>query len=187
MNEQQSLQLIHQMIANARGQIKDDGYFYLLWGWLIVSASLIHYGLLDLDQPLFIGGIWIIALTIGVIASYIVGKRRAKQTQVRPYTLDLVLYLWIGLGSCFFLILGMAFTATLTFEVAYPLFMMLYGLGAFISGGVLRFSPLIFGAIGAWLLTIIAFFVPFDIQLLLLASSIVSAYLVPGYLLRRRS
>ena len=116
---------------------KYRGYFYLLWGWLIVSASLIHYGLLDLDQPLFIGGIWIIALTIGVIASYIVGKRRAKQTQVRPYTLDLVLYLWIGLGSCFFLILGMAFTATLTFEIAYPLFMMLYGLGAFISGGVL--------------------------------------------------
>ena len=62
--------------------------------------------------------------------------------------------------------------------VVYPLIISLYGMGTFISGGILKFKPLIIGGIACWIISIIAFFVANEYVLLLTALSIIIAYLI---------
>ena len=71
--------------------------------------------------------------------------------------------------------------------LAYPLIIALYGLGTFAAGRALRFRPLIWYGAACWLLTTVAFRVEFETQLLLLiAAAMLSAYIVPGHLLRNQ-
>ena len=68
--------------------------------------------------------------------------------------------------------------------VAYPLIMVIYGIGTWVSGGILKFAPLIIGGVICWILAGMAFYFPFNIQLLLLAMSILLSYIIPGHLLK---
>lgn len=53
----------------------------------------------------------------------------------------------------------------------------------FVSGGYLRFKPLIIGGICNWIIAIVATYVEFDIQLLLLALAVLVGYIIPGHML----
>lgn len=66
----------------------------------------------------------------------------------------------------------------------YPFFILFYGLGTFISGKLLQFTPLVIGGIFNWVLAIACVFVPFDYQLLLAAAAILTSYIIPGYLIK---
>ena len=68
----------------------------------------------------------------------------------------------------------------------YPMVMMVYGVWLYVSGGALRFKPLMIGGVINWALAIAAFFADFQIQLLLLAAAVLLGYIVPGYMLKSR-
>jgi hypothetical protein len=93
-----------------------------------------------------------------------------------------MMFTWIAFGASLFIVLTLG--GKVGWEVTYPVVILLYGIGTFISGGVLRFLPLILGGIACWVISCIAFFVSFDIQLLLLAGSLLVAYIIPGHLLK---
>ena len=64
--------------------------------------------------------------------------------------------------------------------------MMVYGCWLYISGGALRFKPLMIGGVINWLLAAASFFVDFKMQLLLLATAVLLGYIIPGYMLKSR-
>jgi hypothetical protein len=64
--------------------------------------------------------------------------------------------------------------------------MLIYGTWLFISGGALKFRPLIFGGIINWVIGAIAFFADFEQQLILLALAVLLGYILPGHLLKSR-
>jgi len=64
--------------------------------------------------------------------------------------------------------------------------MMVYGIWLFISGGTIRFKPLMIGGIINWILAMAAFFVSFDQQLLLLALAVLLGYIIPSYLFKKK-
>jgi hypothetical protein len=66
----------------------------------------------------------------------------------------------------------------------FPFFIMLYGLGTFVSGKLLQFTPLVIGAIVAWVLAIVAAYLPNEYQLLCGAGAIMVSYIIPAHLLR---
>ena len=68
----------------------------------------------------------------------------------------------------------------------YPIIIVLYGIGTFVSGGALKFMPLKAGGIVCWILAVIAIRVDFEYQLLLIAAAVLIAYLIPGYLLKQK-
>ena len=45
---EQSLQVIQSMIEKAKNQFSENGYLYLLWGWVIFIASAGQFILLNL-------------------------------------------------------------------------------------------------------------------------------------------
>ena len=95
-------------------------------------------------------------------------------------------FLWGGFVIFLFAILLLS--SQIGWVNTYLLIIGLYGLGTFVSGGVLRFRPLI---IGGGVSLILAFggilahnsITDFTQVLLMLGASIICSYLIPGYLL----
>ena len=185
LTHQESLKIIREMIDNAKAGLKDNGFYYLLWGWLVLTGSLLHFILLGYETGGYAALPWIGVAILGISGTVYQVARRKKEIRVKSYFQALTFYLWMGITACAFILVGVSLIQVISFQVSYPLFMLLMGLGAFISGGVLRFFPLILGGILAWIIAIIAFFVAFKYQLLLLGLAVAVAYLMPGYALRR--
>ena len=72
-------------------------------------------------------------------------------------------------------------------KIVFPFFIMLYGLGTFISGCILQFRPLVVGGIIASALAIGAAFATYDYQMLFGAAAILISYIIPAYIMRSRN
>lgn len=68
----------------------------------------------------------------------------------------------------------------------YPIILMLYGMPTFLSGAIMRFKALMFGAVVCWVLAVVATFVDPLNTLLLLALAVITAWIVPGYILKAK-
>ncbi len=183
--EQDSLKVITEMIENSRAKIRDNGFFYLLWGWLVLIASVTNFILLIVDyEKAWLP--WPILMIGGGIASGIAGYKLGKNARVKTLFDTAMIYLWSSFLVLLFIILFMAAKGTIPWIASNALIIALYGLGTFMSGGLLKFKPLIFGGVVSWALAIITLFIPDIYSLLTIALSIIIAYLIPGYMLKTR-
>lgn len=76
------------------------------------------------------------------------------------------------------------FSPQQSLQLIQSIFILLYGLGTFVSGRLLQFKPLVVGGIINWIPVCAAVFFSFDYQMLFAAAAISSSYLLPGYLLK---
>ncbi len=182
MSGEESLQLIRRMIDTAKQEIDDDSFYYLFWGWLVFSSCLIHYVMLQLNSP-YAGISWMILMPLGAVITMIYGRRQDKKSRKRSYIDDLMKYVLISFLVSLMLVLGFGFKLQLN---AYPMVMVVYGFWLFVSGGALRFRPLILGGIVNWVLAAVAFFFQFEMQLLILAVAVLLGYIIPGHMLKSR-
>lgn len=180
ISPEESLDLIQAMIGKARKRYTDNSFFFLLWGWITLSASLAHFYLAtytDFEHP-EIG--WSMTIVGGIISG-IVGARRGKNAVVKNYTDKMYGWLWFSLGMAMFTII---FHGDVINWQVVPFIMLLAGVGTMVSGAMMGFKPLQFGAIGFWILAIIAFRQPENYQMLLMALSVAIGYLLPGYMMK---
>jgi hypothetical protein len=178
-NEQEALMVIRGMIAQAKTGLKGQSYMFLLWGWLVFLAALSQYGLMKWGNADYEGYPWLVMLVIGIPGSIYYGIRGRKHGQPGTYINTFMKYLWTAFGVSLFIVLF--FTGKMQL-FTYPMLMVLYGIGTFVTGGALNFRPLVLGGIACWVLAFVAFYVPFDVQLLLLALSILLSYIIPGHI-----
>ena len=89
------------------------------------------------------------------------------------------------MGITFFIV-SMILTKIGWGSTVFPFFMVLYGLGTFVSGSVIQFKPLIIGGIISWVLAVIAVYLQYDYQILMGALAILFSYIIPGHLLRNK-
>ncbi|MGA0558079.1 hypothetical protein ACO2Q8_15575 [Larkinella sp. VNQ87] len=181
MDERESLRVIHAMILSAKKTLQDDGTLYLMWGWLVLFSSLAHYGLLTQTDFPYPYAVWATMPLAGVYTGFYV-RRLANRQPVKTYIGEFLSYLWIAFLVSIVILL--VFMPRIGYENTYPIILLLYGIGTFVSGGALRFRPLVIGGALNWPIAVAAFFVSFDVQLLLLALAVTCSYIVPGYLLR---
>lgn len=185
LTEQQSLKIIQEMIATSKNNLKDNSFFYLLWGWLVLAASITHFFLIQVNWDYaFIP--WPVLMSAGAIISVITGYRMGKKAKVISHVDIMIIYLWYAFMAVVFIVIIMALMHKIAWVTTYPVIISLYGLGTFVSGGVLKFKPLIIGGIACWVISVIAFFVPSAYVLLLTGLSVIIAYLIPGYMLKAK-
>ncbi len=181
---QNSLQLIESMINKAQNRFNENGHLYLLWGWVIFFCSIIHF-VVDYwniyDKPQLV---WI-ATWGAVIYQMIYLARTKRKERVKTYTDEIIGYVWlvfvISMG-----LMGYVAGKFGAWGLMYPLFLILYGIPTFLSGAIIKFPPLQIGAVGCWILAIASTFVINQYQVLFLALAVLSAWIIPGYLLRSR-
>ncbi len=128
---------------------------------------------------------WPVIMTAGGVISAVAGIRMGKRAGYLTHIDTAIIYLWYGFFFALLIILAFAIGGKITWEITNALIISMYGLGTFVSGGILKFKPLIIGGICCWIIALGVFFVPGDYMLLLVALSIIISYLIPGYLLRK--
>lgn len=178
------LNVIYDMIENSKTRLRENAFFYLLWGWLVLLASLSHFIMIKFG--IFYSFLaWPVIMTAGMVISVIAGIRMGKSTGYRTHIDTAMIYLWYGFFFALMIILAFSIGGKISWEICNALIISMYGLGTFVSGGILKFKPLIIGGICCWFIALAAFFVQGDYMLLMVSLSIIIAYLIPGYLLRK--
>ena len=72
-------------------------------------------------------------------------------------------------------------------DIVNPMVLMLAGYATFISGKLLRFKPMVYGAISFWVWALIAYFVGPYYGMLITSAGIITGYIIPGVLLQRKN
>lgn len=181
---EQSLQLIQSMISRTKQNMSDNSIYFLIWGWLTFIAFIGQFILKHILQYEKHYMVWLVVI-IGIIFSIYQGKKDEKKVRAKTWVGENMSHLWAGMAISFF-VLSMIITRMGWGTVVYPFFIMLYGLGTFVSGNFLRFRPLIIGGIIAWILAVASTWVSYDYQMLFAAAAILFSYIIPAYMLRRR-
>jgi hypothetical protein len=181
---QESLAIIQNMIAKTRSNMGDNSKYFLLWGWATFAGFIGQFLLKNVLQYQQHYLVWLVTIPVA-IASIYMGKKQNSLRKATTYMQDSMKYLWLGMGISFF-VLCIIFSRMGWGNNIYPFFILMYGLGTFVSGKLLQFTPLVAGGIAAWVLAIAATYTTYDYQMLLAAAAIMASYIVPAYILRKR-
>ena len=180
LSPQDSLRIIQTMIEKTRRNISYQSHYFLLWGWGAFIGFTGQYILKVYVQYPKHYQIWFISLVCLVINFVFVAKF-SKKIKVKTYVDENMGNLWSGLIISF-IVLIIIFTKT-GWQYCYPFFMMLYGTGTFISGKILRFTPLIIGGLTSFILAAVSVWFNVDLQMAFAAAAILFSYIIPGHLL----
>ncbi len=189
MSEHESLEIIRNMLQQSQRNLREQSIFYLIWGWAVLVASLAEYVMLTVYPSEYHWLVWPVLMGVAGVISMLAGRRLSRGRKVTSFIDGSMGYLWGGFVIYLFFVLLMSHR--IGWGSSYLLIIGLYGLATFVSGGILRFRPLIIGGIVSIALALLGMFggesfSNFPNVLLLLAASITLSYLVPGYMLRAK-
>ena len=184
-NETQALKVVDEMIAMARNRIDEQGFLFLLWGWIVVVGNLLGYLWYTMERYELIGMSWGALSIVGFAATIIYIVKREKQRQVRTYLDNFMAYLW-GAFIISLLIFQVFLVSQKEFELISPAILIIAGLATFTTGGAIKFRPLIAGGVVFWVFSAVTFLVQSDLQFLISAVAMIGGYLIPGYMLRTK-
>lgn len=180
---EESLLLIQNMISKTKNTVAGDSFYFLLWGWLVFTACVLQFVLKVIFHSPYHPIVWSLML-VGAVVSAFHGIRESKTSKVKTYVEEMLDYLWISIFFSY--VLFMFIFSRTGWESCYSFYMLLYAIGSFVSGRLLKFPPLVWGGIGSWLLAFASTFTSFDVDTLLGALAIMVSYIIPGYLLRAK-
>ena len=203
LTEKESLDLIAQMINKAKDACHDTGIAAIMWGSVIAICSLVKLSEIHFNYDLPFDIYWL--TFIAVIPQIYFTIRGKKERKVKAYGDAFIDYLWIGFGICIFLLVvisGSIYNGLqpvtqeyreLTghaspfkyYEYQSALFLLLYGLPTFVTGVSMKFKPMFFGGLICWISCIITLYTTIKIDLLLVAISAISAWLIPGIIMEK--
>ncbi|HEX5151570.1 MAG TPA: hypothetical protein VFW07_08970 [Parafilimonas sp.] len=185
---QQSLQLIESMINRAKDKFAEDGFMYLIWGWLVLICSLLQFVLLHFVQYPQHYIVWLATIPAFIYQFFYVRKRRKQQTVI-TYTGYIIGFVWITFAVVMMLLgflVGFLTTGEYYTHIIHIL-LAVYGMPVFLTGIIIRFKPLIYGGIACWAFCIASTFVTnYDYQFLFIPAAMLIAWIIPGYLLRAK-
>lgn len=183
MTEKESLQLIAEMIETSRNRIrKGEGNISMVWGVVVMVASLAHFGIHQAGYPGQAPFAWLLIFA-GMAYSIFYSIRAQNRDRTKTHIDRILDYLWLGFSVCLTII------GVFGGEMGYASFTVIelfYGLSLFVSGAAFRFKPLIIAGIGCWVAGVAMMFVDFPYHMLILAASVLG-YIVPGWLLNRKA
>ncbi|HAD13307.1 MAG TPA: hypothetical protein DCF33_12830 [Saprospirales bacterium] len=182
LSPQESLKVIRETIDIAKRTFRDNGFHFLLWGWLVAIASLVHWYLWSNslhERPELAWGIMVL---IGMPAAFIREWRREKVKRDSNLFHQWYNMIWLGFGISMALALPLAVRSQLS---PTPIILILMGFATFVSGVMLGFRPLVLGAVIIWVGALGCLFLTDMQHLLVQAACAIFGYLLPGYLLNQ--
>ena len=178
---EQSLHLIQSMIEKAKQDVVNNSFYLLLWGWLIFIAALLNFGLMrftGFEQPYLVWNlVW-----IGVIASIIKGIKDSKKIVVKTFVGETMKFFGIS-QAILYTGLAFFFGKYDLWHISFPLYTLVYAVTCFFMGALMQFPLLKWTGLLCLPIMVIAVFVSFEWQLLLLALAILISYIIPGHVL----
>jgi hypothetical protein len=183
MSPEESLSIISSMIEKTRHTFSDSSQYFLLWGYTVFIASVAQFAMISAGYGEKSSMAWWIIIP-ALAVHFILVARNSKREKVSTYISEANGYLWMGVGFSF-VVLSFIF-AKISWEYCFPFYVLLYALGTFVSGSLIRFKPLIIGGIISFVIAAGIAYFDYKTQILLAAVSILVSYIIPGHLLRAR-
>ena len=183
MTGEESIRIITDMINKTKVNIRQGSFHLLFWGWLRLACSLAEYLLFkftDYASPWYV---WLFVVP-GVFVSIIYGYVKGRKS--RLYTYGDKLYVWTWMAFLFASVVLFVIASDDMGSVG-PFIITMAGIPTFISGVIIKFKPLIIGAITFWMLAIIAHFAGQEVAPLVVPVAMLTGYLIPGYLLKMKN
>jgi hypothetical protein len=187
MTAEESLQLIGQTIANYKRNYKEESFYFLLWGWITVLASISQFAIIKvlliykyfhlINTLSFIN--WGLYLFVGIFLQY--RHRHNSVSAVSSHLAKFISILWRVNGLAILFSLFISYKLK-TFPV--PLILLIIGISTLTNGMIIKFRPLIYGGISLFIFCALSSFFPDENQLLIYSCAIVLGYIIPGYLLK---
>jgi hypothetical protein len=184
ITETESIQLITSMIKKAQNRFSESGILYIFWGWLILICCVVQFIALYFFNNQNAYYIWYVTLLAQIYQVFYLRKKGEKKT-VRTYTDGIAGFVWLVFIICITLLIIIMIHLK-AYTGIFSAVLVMYGMPTFLSGVILKFNPLKIGGICCWLLAIVSLFVMYEFQLLLIATAIIVAWMIPGYLLKAK-
>ena len=181
LSPQQSLDLISEMISQAKGSVKHNSFYFLFWGWILLAANLGVFILIRINYPSPYM-VWLITIPAWII-TLVKGVRQAQHVRVSTHLDKINGVMWISYGV-FALLMGFAFGRFINYQINAVL-LLVGGLCVFVSGFIIRFKPVSIGGIVLFCAGGLCFFTDAAYLNLVAAAGVAFGYLVPGYLLKK--
>lgn len=183
LSHQESLQLITEMISNAKRNLAKGGSFYfLLWGAVVALANFVIYYLINFTEVNEWYWVWLVTVPAVIITIVHARMTASKATVTGPID-HLYGQIWIGIFIA--MVITLVFMARINYAVN-PIMLIYSGIGTYITGRLSRFQPLIIGSMVLWAAAIIVFLTPVTYQFLIAGLGFVAGYVVPGLMLRKQ-
>ena len=201
LTEKESLALIAGMINKAKNVYYETGITSVMWGIVVAVCSLEKFAELHFDYRLPFDIYYLTILAI--IPQIIISVREKRKRIVRPYDETFMDYLWMGFGIMILLTMFLVNKVSAAWYPVYTeyktltghdpsfrfynfipsFFLILYGMPTFVTGIVCKFKPMIFGGIFCWICSVIGIYTMIKVDLLLMASSAIVAWMIPGIIM----
>lgn len=211
-SEQESLQLIAEMIKKAKGSYHDTGIGSLLWGAVVAIASGVNFLQREYDFKLGFDIWWLVLAAI--IPQVYISIQEKKIKKAKLYDDDLVDAVWLVFGiSIFAMGFYQNFVPVQTEKFIaeegwtlmkhysdgrpdevirpftpslYSIYILLYAFPTMVTGMVKKFTPMKIGAIITYGLFILSLFTESRYDLLLGSIAALACWFIPGIILRKK-
>jgi hypothetical protein len=186
LTQQESLQLITQMINQAKDYYYESGLNCLMWGFTnLICFTLAYFDATMKDFNLPFSPFFLIIITFVVQLYYDRKEAVKKRTMATTYLDDVHKYVWMSFGIAVVLFTIAGGIANIGY-ITLPVLLLLFGIPTFISGCVSKFPVMIIGGVICWVFSIIAFLYQGYYAYLLCAGGATAAWIIPGFILRER-
>lgn len=204
LTEQESLQLIQQMISRAKNNFVDTGIGPILWGAVISFCSIVQFLIIHFQWHMPFD-VWLLAL-VAIIPQILISVRERRERKAKGWDDDIMGYVWLCFGVGVFIINFLnnvaadAFNPLLSdyreitgkenipnfwsYGSSYLLFV--YGYPTIVTGAARKFRLMTIGGIVCWISALVSAFTITKFDFLLMAVSAALAWLIPGIVLRKK-
>ncbi len=180
MEALKSIEIIESMIWESKKSLQRNSFYFLLWGGLLIPSAIVEYLLQGNPNNWMV---WPAMGIIGGIIATIYGRKESQRSGVFTVGDRITAYTWGGF--LFTLVFAIIFSVSQHFP-PHGLILLLAGWATFISGGISRFKPFVYGAIFLEIGAILCgFFVAPEFHPLVFAGSLFLGYIIPGILLMK--
>ena len=198
-NEQDSMRLINEMIAQVNSNIQKGAADSMIWaGYSVAAVSILNIVLMHvLANPNMSFWVWSLMLPFFII-SKVMGGKKDKRAIVKTHIDRIIGKTWEAFAYCVVILLIVIFGLTYTFKIHHftmlitPTILTFMGLAQYVTATASKFKPFYWGVVAFWAgavlcMAVIIFLRNADLQFIILAISVIIGFVVPGTILNRKA
>ena len=200
LTEQESLNIINEMIIQARNNVQKGSANSMIYnGYAVAFVAILNFILIHVLPSSLINwsfSIWWLMIPSYFIDKYI--KNRVDRSKIVKTHIDSIFRtLWQGFGISNCVLLSIIFSLYFVYNswhysaLITPTIMIMTAIVEFGMAKAYRFKPFFWGAIGFWIGAMVCCFFTYlvlkrlDLQFLILAACMILGFVIPGYKLNK--
>jgi len=182
LNPEKSIDLINQVIEEAKNRFEENGYAFILWGATVAICCFTQYYMISINMGNYSWYPYLIMPLLTVYTIFYYGKKeRYKKNHLHLVSSRLWLFTGINI-----MVTGFAFAPYLKNYLSFVILLLL-GVATAVAGSFIKSRILLICGLTLNLAAYLTFFVPWKEHPLLMGIASLVAFLIPGIYLHYNS